>query len=128
MSDADHGVPFDINGLGRMFRVAFPTGSDDAWLAFDRNADGTINNGSELFGNTTLLESGRPAQDGFVALAEFDSNKDGLVSEADVLFSGLILWTDLNRNGQSEPDELLRLMESPVMGTGNEGAVFLKSG
>lgn len=115
MTAAADGALFDINGLGRVFWVAFPSGADDAWLALDRNGDGTIDNGSELFGNTTRLATGDFALHGFVALSELDTNHDGVVSAADATFSQLQLWFDRDRNGRSAPSELLRITESPVM-------------
>lgn len=120
MSDAREGVPFDINGLGHTYWVGWPRGGDDAWLALDRNSNGVVDSGVELFGNTTRLTSGRVAAHGYEALAELDSNRDGFVDASDMGFHRLLLWTDSNRNGVSEPHELGRLEERGISGLSTE--------
>ena len=74
LTDADHGVNFDLNADGQRERIAWTSSAGaDAWLCRDRNGDGVIGDGRELFGNFTPLANGRRAPNGFVALAEFDT-------------------------------------------------------
>ncbi|MEZ4751739.1 MAG: hypothetical protein R3B54_14255 [Bdellovibrionota bacterium] len=77
------------------------------FLALDRNKDGKINDGYELFGN--VEES-----NGFEALKELDSNKDNLIDSQDEKFSELLLWQDKNSNGISEKNELQPLSAKRV--------------
>ena len=83
-------------------------------LALDRNGDGVINNGGELFGNYTRLADGTLAENGFEALSELDTNGDGVVDAADAQYADLRVWRDLDQDGETDAGELLTLAEAGV--------------
>lgn len=86
-------VPFDIVGDGACVANDWPT-AQTPWLAIDLDRDGTVDSGRELFGSGTLLETGALAQNGFEALAEYDTNADGWVTAADARYHELVAWSD----------------------------------
>lgn len=122
LTNAAGGVLFDIDVDNLKEQVSWTTAdTDDSWLALDRNTNGTIDSGKELFGNFTP-QPGAPQgaeRNGFLALAEYDKpvyggNGDNQIDAGDTIFAQLKLWQDRNHNGISEPDELQSLSASPV--------------
>jgi hypothetical protein len=117
LSSQDGGVLFDLEGNGVAKRWSWPTGGD-GWLAWDRNGNGIIDDGGELFGNASILRDGRKARNGFDALAQLDSNGDGRVDAQDPGFSNLRVWLDTVRDGKSAEGELRSLPELDIAAIG----------
>lgn len=97
---------FDLNGDGFAERAGWVS-SDDGMLAIDLNANGSIDNGGELFGNAATA--------GLAALAAYDTNTDGFITATDAAFSDLRIWRDLNQNGQSDEGELSTLTDNDIV-------------
>ncbi|WP_296997917.1 MULTISPECIES: hypothetical protein [unclassified Thalassospira] len=118
------GTRFDIDGNGTLDQTAWVSGGD-ALLALDRNGDGKINDGTELFGD----QNG--AKDGFAELAKYDDNHDGQIDENDAVFSSLVLLradgsqTDLANEGiKSISLAMITPLDERLMG----GDLVAKSG
>ena len=112
-------ILFDHNADGIRTGTGWVTG-DDAWLVLDRNANGTIDSGRELFGVDTLL-SGTPGVDavyastGFEALRTLDANADNVFNAQDTAFAEVRLWRDVNQDGISQASELSTLTSQNIV-------------
>ncbi len=119
LTDRAGGVEFDLGARGNARQVPWTrASSDEAFLALDRDGNGMIDDGTELFGDVTPQhQSANP--NGFEALALYDDtlaggNEDGRIDAVDEIFNRLQLWVDRNHNGVSESAELSYLAESEV--------------
>jgi len=116
LTSAEHGVRFDLDSDGIPEQIAWTRrDSDDAWLVLDRNGNGRVDDGTELFGNFTPAYADRSqpgSENGFVALRFTEgpsygtSMADDVIDASDAVFRRLLLWRDTNHNGISEPEEL----------------------
>jgi hypothetical protein len=122
LTDATQGVWFDYPGTGIKELTSWTAaGEDDAFLALDRNGNGSIDNAGELFGNYTDQPSTKLPRNGFLALALFDlpsygGNDDGVVDSKDKMLQKLLLWRDADHDGVSSPDELSPLISNGITG------------
>ncbi|MET0310721.1 MAG: calcium-binding protein, partial [Burkholderiaceae bacterium] len=112
----------DANGIRTGTQWVRP---DDGLLVRDRDGNGTIDSGRELFGDQTVLASGQRAVDGFEALGEMDANGDGVVNAIDAGFEQLRVWRDLNQDGRSQAGELQSLAGLGITGV-RLGGTFVR--
>ena len=104
------GTLFDVYADGQPVHTGW-VGQGDGLLALDRNHDGKINDGGELFGNSSPLANGSKAADGYAALREFDLNQDGVIDAKDAVYQDLRVWVDGNGDGVSQAQELQSLSQ-----------------
>lgn len=120
LTNLEQAVHFDIDADGIPDHMTWTTGGDgDGFLVLDRNGNGLIDDGSELFGNATLLSNGKRAANGYLALADFDrfengGNGDNQLTANDTIYRDLQIWIDYNHNATSEATELISLWEEGI--------------
>ncbi|RMR74285.1 Calcium binding hemolysin protein [Pseudomonas savastanoi pv. fraxini] len=110
---AKSNIYFDHDGNGFSESSGW-VGKDDGLLVWDKNKDGKINQGAELFGNNTVSSSGYKAANGFLALADLDENQDGVFDIKDFAYAELNVWVDKNSDGIVDTGELLTLEQAGV--------------
>jgi len=118
LTSAADGVLFDLACDGRKLPLAWTKrASEGSWLVLDRNGNGVIDDGSELFGSSTPQPppSEGELRNGFAALRLYDSpqlggNADGFIDKHDAVYASLRLWRDIDHDGETDPGELEPLM------------------
>ena len=110
---ASSGIVFDFNGDGVKTGTGWVS-ADDGFLVLDRNNNGIIDDGGELFGVDTVKKDGSRALSGFDALSDLDSNGDGIFDAMDAQFGDVKIWRDLNQDGVSQAGELSTLAEMKI--------------
>jgi hypothetical protein len=121
LTDLDGGVWFDMDGTGSPVKMAWTTtDSEQGFLFLDRNGNGIVDDGLELFGDVT-------ATNGFEALKPFDrpngevlfgGNGNGWIDPGDAVWSRLRLWIDSNHDGICQPSEVFTLEQKGVAAIG----------
>ena len=109
----NHNIYFDHDGNGFAENTGW-VGQGDGLLVRDINGNGQIDNGSELFGDNTLLSDGTKASNGFEALKDLDSNQDNVFDVNDTAFNEVKVWKDTNLDGKVNDGELLSLAEAGI--------------
>ncbi|WP_432695228.1 calcium-binding protein [Marinobacterium sp. YM272] len=106
-------IYFDHDGNGVAERTGW-VASDDGILVMDKNGDGQISSGNELFGSNTQLANGDAAANGFVALSQYDDNSDSVIDHLDAAYSTINVWQDLDSDGKVDEGEILSLADAGI--------------
>ena len=114
----DNTVYFDHDNNGFAEATAWIE-KDDGLLAMDKNNNGKIDNGNELFGNHTISNTAygytdKKATNGYEALKAYDLNGDNVIDEKDEIFNKLKIWKDTNSNGITDEGELSSLADNNI--------------
>ena len=114
----DNTVYFDHDNNGFAEATAWIE-KDDGLLALDKNDNGKIDNGNELFGNHTISNTiygytDKKATNGYEALKVYDLNGDNVIDEKDEIFNKLKIWKDKNSNGITDEGELSSLADNNI--------------
>lgn len=127
LTGLDNPVLFDIDFDGALEKTSWTASGKkgDGFLVNDLNNNGTVDGGSELFGDSTILMDGSFANHGYEALAELDlvqlgGNEDGVINYLDKAYWELSLWVDSNHDGVSDKKELFSLWEKGVISINTE--------
>ena len=109
----EDGTHFDHDNNGFAEKTSW-VGKDDGLLVRDINGNGQIDDGTELFGNNSVLSNGQKAANGFEALKDLDSNNDGVFNSSDTAWNQVNVWKDSNQNGKVDEGELLTLEQAEI--------------
>ena len=109
----DGNVHFDFDSNQKIENSGW-IGKNEGFLVRDINGNGQIDNGTEMFGNHTVLQNGKNAVNGFEALKDLDSNGNGKFDAEDDAWSQVKVWRDANTNGIVDSGELLTLEQAGI--------------
>ena len=114
----ENGVNFSFTGT-RSQATSWLSG--DGFLFHDRNSNGIVDNGTELFGTDRSFDGG------FAHLAHFDSDKSGVIDHKDDVYKSLFVWVDTNMDGVSTKNEVTTLLNVGVMNIDIAGQSYNKT-
>lgn len=106
---------FDLNGDGFAERSSWTLLGEDGFLAIDANADGQINDITELFGGNGVS--------GFSELSTHDTNLDGIVDQIEASTAGIVVWRDFDGDAFTDAGELYTLDDLNIASLGVAASV-----
>ena len=109
-TSVEDGVSFDMDGDGMAEQTAWLK-KGSGFLVWDKNGDGMVNDGTEMFGEATVMSDGKRAENGVEASKDLDSDNNNIINQYDELWGELRIWHDENSNGKTEEGELSLLSD-----------------
>ncbi|WP_404401480.1 Ig-like domain-containing protein [Pelagibacterium halotolerans] len=110
----DEGTRFDLDNDGFLNQVSW-LAKGDGLLVLDKNDNGAIDNGSELFGPTGRHADGSLVNDGYAELSAYDLNGDKVIDQNDSIFDDLQVWVDGNMNAVTDAGELVGVADLGIV-------------
>ena len=129
-------VQFDVNGTANLddelIGVTPPhylnrtewLNATDGYLVLDKNLNGTIDDGEEMFSNSLVAEQSR----GLASLAVIDANGDNILNSFDPVFNQLRVWRDANQDGIVEAGEAVGLSSLGITELDYKAGTFIRNG
>lgn len=114
---------FDVDNSGFLKQTAW-INTEDAFLTLDRNFNGVIDSGKEMFSNSTVSLERR----GLGGMAWIDANYDGKITSDDPVWNELRVWQDANGNAQQEILESFTLGELGITELNYAMGTFTRNG
>ena len=113
-TSAAQGVSFDVANTGKAQQTSWISGTTEGFLVL-ANAAGQVTSGAQMFGTGMLMPDGKHAASGYAALAQYDTNHDGVINASDPIFKQLQVWVDANGDGKVEAGELKTLSQLGIV-------------
>ena len=101
VADADNDRALNWDGSGYDKQVGW-VGAGEGLLWLDRNPNGVVDSGKELFSNSTVADAAK----GIRSLSWVDANADGMIDASDPVFAQLKVWQDADGDATADYDEL----------------------
>ena len=123
VADAGNDRAFNWDGSGFDKQVGW-VGAGEGMLWLDRNPNGIVDSGEELFSNSAVADSAK----GLRSMSWVDANADGVIDASDPVFAQLKVWQDADGDAVADYDELRSMEALGITGLDYANARFTRNG